>query len=67
MISVPAGSELIILAIFAIWIAAIIDVARSRFDSSSTKIVWLLVVIFLGVLGAIIYYFAGRQSRIKAS
>jgi hypothetical protein len=67
LIAVPAGSELLIILALIIWIAAIIDVVKSRFDSSTTKTIWLLVVIFAGILGAIIYYIAGRQFKIKAS
>jgi hypothetical protein len=69
MISLPGGGELLILAVviafLVFWVAAIIDIARSNFDSSTTKVVWMLVVIFLGVIGAAIYHFAGKPTRIR--
>ena len=68
IISMPAGAEIIIIAVILsfiiLWATAIVDIARSRFDTDSTKIVWMLVVIFTGIIGAIIYFLAGRQSRI---
>ena len=42
------------------WVVEIIDVARREFTDQTTKLVWLLVVILLHLLGAIIYYFAGK-------
>ena len=70
LISTPGFSELLIaalvIAMLIFWISCIVDIARSNFDSSTTKIVWLLVVIFLGILGALIYNFAGKPTRSKA-
>jgi formate hydrogenlyase subunit 3/multisubunit Na+/H+ antiporter MnhD subunit len=48
------------LASFVFWIVELIDVARREFRDSSTKTIWLLVVIFAHGLGALIYYFAGK-------
>ena len=43
------------------WIAMIIDCTKRNFKKDSEKIVWILVLIFLGVLGAIIYYFVVKR------
>jgi len=43
------------------WIAMIIDCAKRNFKKDAEKIVWILVLIFLGVLGAIIYYFVVKR------
>ena len=43
------------------WIAMIIDCVKRNFKKDSEKIVWILVLIFLGVLGAIIYYFVVKR------
>ncbi len=48
------------LAAFVFWIVEIVDVARRQFTDQTTKLVWLAVIIFLHLLGAIIYYFAGK-------
>ena len=46
-----------------LWIVALLDIVKSRF-SDNNKIVWLLIVIFLPVLGAIIYFLVGRGQKI---
>ncbi len=51
------------LAIFALWIWAIIDVIRSDFKDSTTKIIWIALLIFLPFLGAVIYPFVGRSTK----
>lgn len=44
-------------AAFVFWIIMIIDCAKRNFKGDSEKIVWILVLIFLGIIGALIYYF----------
>ena len=49
-------------AIFAIlisvfWIWMLIDCLKRGFKNDNDKIVWVLVIVFLSVLGAAIYYF----------
>lgn len=67
------GAAGILIAIFvvitlvaiAVQIIALVDVIRTpegQFKSGS-KVIWVLVVLFLGLLGAIIYYFVGRPAR----
>ena len=44
----------------------IIDVAkRENWKHDSEKTLWLLIVILVGYLGAIIYYFALKKARDK--
>jgi hypothetical protein len=56
---------LFIVAMLGIQIWAIVDIATGEFDSSDKKIVWLLIVIFIGLIGPILYFVIGRQSRYK--
>lgn len=69
LFSMPAGLEWLVLlfglASIIFWIVAIIDVVRSKFQDETTKIIWLLVVILIGFLGAIIYWIFGRSGRVK--
>ncbi len=46
------------------WIFAIIDVLRGNFEGND-KVVWLLVVILLYTLGVVLYFFIGRNRKIK--
>jgi hypothetical protein len=61
----PAFAILVIigLAAFALWVWAIVDVVKVPDDSmfkAGTKLVWVLVVVITGVVGAIIYLLVGR-------
>ncbi|MGB3479614.1 MAG: PLDc N-terminal domain-containing protein [bacterium] len=47
------------------WIWMIIDVATKEPENSNDKIVWILVVVLAGVIGAAVYYFVRRPERIK--
>ncbi len=54
------------LILFVFWISQIIDCARRQFDGSG-KVVWMLVIILLGWIGALIYLLAGKkQGRLLA-
>jgi hypothetical protein len=35
----------------------LIDCIKRKFKEDSDKIVWVIVIIFTGVIGALIYYF----------
>ncbi|HEY6872474.1 MAG TPA: PLD nuclease N-terminal domain-containing protein [Geobacteraceae bacterium] len=48
---------------FVFWLWVLIDVLRSEF-AGSNKIVWLIAVILLPLLGAVLYWFIGRDQKI---
>lgn len=49
------------LVAFAFWLWMLIDVCTTTFPpGNDSKTMWVLIVIFLGGLGALIYFFAGR-------
>jgi len=51
--------------IFAIPVViALIDILKNEFEGNN-KIIWVLVVIFFWLIGAILYYFIGRKQKIK--
>ena len=68
MIGAVGLTELIFLGILLLplllWIFALVDILRSEFTGSN-KIVWLLVVIFLPVIGFILYFLIGTKQKIK--
>ncbi|RMD67056.1 hypothetical protein D6817_02685 [Candidatus Pacearchaeota archaeon] len=45
----------IFLAAFVFWLWMLIDSIKRDFKSDGEKIVWVLVIIFLHILGALIY------------
>ncbi len=70
-VGMPGGPEiLVILFILLIpgilWIWALIDIIRSEFADSTNKIIWVLVIIFLPVIGALLYLLIGRGQKLKA-
>ena len=62
--------ELIILIIvialgFLPTVLALIDILKSEFQGNS-KLIWLLVVLFLNLFGAILYFLIGKEQKIIA-
>jgi hypothetical protein len=55
----------VIISILALpfWIISLIDILKSRFEGND-KIVWLLVLIFLGIPGMILYRVIGKKQKI---
>lgn len=51
-------------AAFIFWLWVLIDILRSEFTGSN-KIVWLLAVILLPLLGAVLYWFIGREQKVR--
>jgi len=61
---------LIWLAATAVWIWAIVDVVKVPDDSmfrAGNKLIWVLVVVFTHVIGAIIYFAVGRPEPGRGS
>ena len=59
---------LFFIAMFAIsilslifWIWMIVDVSKRKFKGESDKVMWILVVVLAGIIGAIIYYFVVKK------
>ena len=55
----------LVVLLMVFWIWMIVDVAKRDFKDETEKIVWILVVILAGILGAIIYYFVIKQANPK--
>jgi len=53
------------IAFFVFWIWMIIDCATKEPSEGNDKIVWLLVIVLLYWLGALIYFFVRRPTRIS--
>lgn len=53
--------------LFAFWLWMLIDCLKRDFKKDYEKIVWVLVMIFLHLLGAIIYYFVVKISDKKGA
>ncbi len=45
-------------------IIALVDILRNKFNGND-KIIWVLVVLFFNLIGAILYFIIGRNQKIK--
>jgi predicted transporter len=49
-----------VLACFAFWLWMLIHAIKNKGLTDTEKIIWVLVILFVHVLGALIYFFVGR-------
>jgi hypothetical protein len=56
---------LFIAAPLVLWLWALIDLLRSNFSDSTTKLIWAVVIIFIPLLGALLYLLIGRNQKVK--
>jgi hypothetical protein len=48
-----------------LWLAALVGALTSEFREGTTKLVWVLVIIFMPFLGAILWFIMGRQQTLR--
>ena len=53
----------VLLIVFWIWM--IIDCAQRKFKQENDKIIWILVIVLLGLIGALVYYFVVKLGSKK--
>lgn len=63
------GQELLLILLvlgilFLLPLIALVDVIRSNFRGSNDKLIWVIVILFLNVIGALLYLVIGRNQRI---
>jgi len=57
---------LILIVAFALFILplfAIVDIVRSKFEGNM-QLIWVIIVVFFNVVGAILYFIIGRNQKI---
>jgi len=57
---------LVVLALAALWIWALVDAIRVPDDAhyrAGTKLIWILVIVLTGFIGAAVYLAVGRPAR----
>lgn len=50
-----------------LWLWSLIDILSSTFDDTMVKVIWLLVILFLPLIGAILYLLIGRTMKESAT
>jgi hypothetical protein len=58
------GFGLIGLLCLILWVWALVDIINGRFREDSTRIIWILLVIFVPFLGTLLYFLIGREQKI---
>ena len=53
-----------VIPFFAI-VAALIDILRNEFEQPMNKLIWVLVVLFIPIVGAILYFAIGQRQKIQ--
>jgi prolipoprotein diacylglyceryltransferase len=53
------GVFLILTSIF--WILMLVDCIKRKFKKNDDKILWVIVIVFTQVIGALIYYFVVKR------
>jgi RsiW-degrading membrane proteinase PrsW (M82 family) len=49
------------LLLFAFWIWMLVDAIKNPKLNGNQKLIWVLVIVFLNWIGALVYFFAGRN------
>jgi hypothetical protein len=55
---------LVVVPTFGFWIWMLIDVITKEPAGGDQKLMWILIVVLLGFIGALVYYFVRRPKRI---
>ena len=63
MMFAVVGGGILAIACLAAWIWALIDILKNEFTGIN-KLIWLLLVIFLPLVGCICYYFIGMKQKL---
>jgi heme/copper-type cytochrome/quinol oxidase subunit 4 len=50
------------IALAAFWVAMLVDAIRRDYSDSSMRIVWVMVILFMQLLGALVYFLFGRST-----
>jgi cytochrome c oxidase assembly factor CtaG len=68
MFDLVAGAGVIGFALFILasifWVWMLIDCLQNSRLQGVEKLVWIVVILFLHLLGAVIYFFVGREQRL---
>ena len=62
------GQELLFILValgivFLLPLIAMVDVIHSDFRGSNDKLIWVIVILFLNIIGALLYLVIGRNQR----
>lgn len=53
------------MASLILWVYCLVDLLTSDFSGSNTKLIWIIIVIFLPFIGSILYLSIGRKQKLR--
>ncbi|WP_336245963.1 PLD nuclease N-terminal domain-containing protein [Mangrovimonas futianensis] len=56
--------QALLLLSIGLWIYCLIDILKNKF-AQNDKLIWVLVVIFIPLLGSLLYLFIGKNKKLK--
>lgn len=57
---------LITLVALGFWLWTLVDCLSNKYLSDNKKVLWTMLIVFLGLLGSLAYFFAERSSQHKS-
>jgi ATP-dependent Zn protease len=60
----PLISIVILLCMLILFLFTIIDILKSRFEPATDKLIWVIAVVFIPLIGPILYLFIGRKQKL---
>ena len=47
------------------WVWMLVDCLKYESSEGNEKVIWILLMVFLGIIGSLLYYFIRRPQRIQ--
>jgi hypothetical protein len=65
----PIGiQELLLISVFlcgfVFWLWMLVDCATKETDEGNTKLVWVVIILFANIVGAVVYWWVRRPRRL---
>ncbi|QDV53805.1 hypothetical protein Enr17x_58880 [Gimesia fumaroli] len=59
------GVAAFIILQLVMWIWMLVDCLKNEPSEGNDKVIWVLLMVFLGIIGSLLYYFIRRPQRIE--
>ena len=56
---------LLVVGSFVFWVWMLVDCVRRDYKKNDEKLIWVLIIVFAQIIGAIIYYFVIKRKDKK--
>jgi len=60
-----AVGGILLLAAIVFWLWMLVDCAMNEGDEGNTRLIWVLIIIFVHFIGAVLYFFFQRRRRLR--